>query len=104
MTSSSRRPPRCLFKSPSIFTFHRHFLITMTNSPQFLARSEQYRRDELNLIEMLDDPNDTNAREAALYNTLKQQCQQALRSYLEQTEKQYPITLVFDMSDTSLSR
>ena len=102
MASSRRHPTRCLSTPPCVLTTNRYFLITITNFPYFLTRSAPYHEADLEHTLALDDPNDPNAREAILYNTLKHQFEQALRSYFEQTEKRYPMTIVFDMRDMSL--
>ena len=102
MASARRHPPRCAVEPPSVFTTRRYFLLTITNYPDFLALSEPYQDSVLEHASMLDHPNDANAREVLLQNTLKHQLEQALRSYFEQTEMPFPMTLIFDMRDTTL--
>ena len=104
MASSRRHPLRCICKPPSLLTTNRFFMITLTNFPHILNQTELYHRSALESSSMMNDLNDDNTREAILYNTLKHQLEQALRSYLEQTSELYPISLVFDMRDLSLSR
>lgn len=104
MASSRRFPSHCICPPPSLLTTNRFFMITLTNFPHILDQTESYHRSTIESLSIIDDPNDDNTREAILYNTLKHQLEQALRSYLEQTSELYPISLVIDMRDLSLSR
>ena len=43
---------------------------------------------------------DADVHEALLYNTLKFELEQAIRSYLQQTQRSFPISLIFYMRYT----
>ena len=42
----------------------------------------------------------SEAHEGVLLNTLKHELEEAVRAYLHQTQRAFPISLVFDMSST----
>ena len=105
-------PPPYVDETPSTYRGNRHFTITLTNFPRLLTRTARYHaphRSEMTTITCPRtttqlDALDEDTREAVLYNKLRYEFEQALRSYLEQTEQMYPISLVFDMSDMELPR
>lgn len=112
MASSRYHSPQWLGVHPSILQENRYFMITITNFPNFLTRTDRYQTPRTSVIPNIDSPAvrarfealDGEIRESILYNTLKYEFEQALRTYLEQTEELYPISLVFDLTDFKLSR
>lgn len=112
MASSRCFLPNWFGVDPSILQDQRYFMITVTNFPNFLARTDRYQTPRISVIPKIERPNmraqfaalDSEVSESILYNTLKNDIEKALRTYLEQTEQLYPISLVFDMSDLKLSR
>lgn len=85
---------------------NRYFLITMTNFPWLLNRSARRHPPHAFQQSVTAElqAGHIASREALLYNTLKYRLEQALRSYLEQTEQMRPISLIVDMTDMQLSR
>lgn len=110
MASSRCYLPNWLGVHPSILEANRYFMITLTNFPDFLDRTDRYQTRQISVVPNCEGPNlraqlaalDSEVRESILYNTLKYEFQQTLRTYLEQTEKAFPISLVFDMTDLKL--
>lgn len=87
-------------------------MVTATNFPNFLARADRYQTPRITVIPNMESPDaraqlaalDSEVNESILYNTLKHDIEKAVRTYLEQTENLYPISLVFDLSDLKLPR
>ena len=112
MASFRCYPVRWLQQQAATPTANGYFMITLTNYPRFLARSEQYHTPPRDELPVILEPNtlvhfgamDSNTRELLLYNTVKYEFEQALRSYLEQTERLYPLSMIFDMRDMVLRR
>lgn len=83
-----------------------YFIITATNFPYLVMQTESHRASPESDAPAMLNPNtyvhlghvDADVHEALLTNTLKHEIEQAVRSYLEQTQRRYPISLVFDMS------
>ena len=85
----------------------RYFLITVTNCPTLLERTQQYQQpqharcqDNMLVPHVLDHLGVTHADsyERLLYNTMRGELQGTLRAYLQRTERRHPISLVFDLS------
>ena len=68
----------------------RYFLITMTNYPNLIMRTQQYQHPL--------DYKDPAQYERFLYNTLRFELEGSIRGYLLRTQRPYPINLVFDLS------
>lgn len=103
---------RCKNGHLPLLRSNRYFMISMTNFPELLGRTARRHPPHAFQQSTMAGPNamaelrtmDSATREAILYNTLKYEFEQALRSYLEQTEQMCPISLIMDMTNMQLSR
>ncbi|CAF3726623.1 unnamed protein product [Rotaria sp. Silwood1] len=90
---------------------HRYFLITVTNFPNLLNRTQSYQQQQNNELQQrlrvgMLAPNaaihfgmaHTEEHELLLYNTLRFELEECIRAYLQRTQRLYPINLVFDLS------
>ena len=112
MDPARRNPRRCKNGQLPVLRSNRYFLVTMTNFPELLDRTARRHPPHAFQQSTMAGPHamaelravDSATREAMLYNTLKYELEQALRSYLEQTEQMRPISLIVDMTNMQLSR
>ena len=112
MASSRPNQRRCQNGQRPVLASNRYFLITMTNFPDLLNRTARRHPPHAFQLSAASGPRtmaelrvlDNAARETVLYNTLKYELEQALRSYLEQTEQMCPISLIIDLTNMQLSR
>ncbi|CAF4479778.1 unnamed protein product [Rotaria magnacalcarata] len=98
-------------------TQSRYFLITMTNYPNVLLRTQQYQEPPIQqYIQQYRGaifiPN-TSIRigidgsehyEGFLYTILRFELEESIRTYLQRTQRLYPINLVFDLSNINQQR
>lgn len=83
-----------IFGPPTATTDNRHFVITLTNFPNLLLRTQHYQQLPTNPI-VLRYQN----HEQFLYNELRINLQENVQAYLQRTELPYPINYVFDYSN-----
>ncbi|CAF3694563.1 unnamed protein product [Rotaria socialis] len=98
-------------------TQSRYFLITMTNYPNVLLRTQQYQEPPIQQYIQhyrgaIFIPN-TSIRigidgseqyERFLYTTLRFELEESIRTYLQRTQRLYPVNLVFDLSNINQQR
>ncbi|CAF1681784.1 unnamed protein product [Rotaria magnacalcarata] len=98
-------------------TQSRYFLITMTNYPNVLLRTQQYQEPPIQQYMQhyrgaIFIPN-TSFRigidgseqyERFLYTTLRFELEESIRTYLQRTQRLYPVNLVFDLSNINQQR
>ncbi|CAF2793140.1 unnamed protein product [Rotaria sp. Silwood2] len=96
---------------------NQYFLITVTNFPNLLHRTQSYQQVPNNeLQQRIRDgmlvPNaaihfgraQTEEHELLLYNTLRFELEECIRAYLQRTQRPYPINLVIDLSQIDQRR
>ncbi|CAF3104638.1 unnamed protein product [Rotaria sp. Silwood2] len=101
----------------STITENQYFLITITNYPNLLHRTQQYQQSpnqqwQQRLQDGMLVPNipihfgiaHTEEHETILYNTLRFELEECIRAYLQRTPRLYPINLVFDLSNMEQHR
>ncbi|CAF2806169.1 unnamed protein product [Rotaria sp. Silwood2] len=95
----------------------KYFLITITNFPNLLNRTQVYQQPSNNELQQrlrggMLVPNErihfglahSEEHELILYNTLRFELEECIRAYLQRTQRLYPINLVFNLSDIDLRR
>ncbi|CAF4064054.1 unnamed protein product [Rotaria sp. Silwood2] len=109
MASSSNRG-RIQMHSTTV-SENQYFLITITNYPNLLNRTQSYQQQPNNELQQrlrvgMLAPNaaihfgiaHTEEHEILLYNTLRFELEECIRAYLQRTQRLYPINLVFDLT------
>ncbi|UJR07038.1 hypothetical protein I4U23_011326 [Adineta vaga] len=102
------------FSCPSshIHVPYPYFIITITNYPHLTQRTARYQGFDETCCHQSQHGSmfipgvlvhfgaaSTDEHERLLYNTVRYQIQQSIRTYLRHTRQSYPIHLVFDMHD-----
>ncbi|CAF4624308.1 unnamed protein product [Rotaria sp. Silwood2] len=113
--ASSNQPE--LYVQPATATRNQYFLITITNYPNLLQRTQHYQQSpnqqwQQRLRGGMLVPNipihfglaHTEEHETILYNTLRFELEESIRAYLQRTRRLYPINLVFDLSNIEQQR
>ncbi|CAF1348614.1 unnamed protein product [Rotaria magnacalcarata] len=115
MASSNKRVNH--LQTTTAIQSQHYFLITITNYPNVLQRTQQYQQppnhqylqQHHGAVFAPNQPirigmDDSDQHETFLYNTLRFELEESIRAYLRRTRRLYPINLVFDLSSIGQQR